>query len=635
MSLDGLSYCEIVDESEVEVVAVDPRYDRRPSSAEKKPTEKAKAKSKRSSNLEDILKAPLWTKVKSKHSSNLDILNAPLWTKASRSFETCMHGSLHCVLGYCSQVMTPSYRQVAEEKSAVKPIIPAAKTSTSESTKEILTNFKGNTVENSDKFVDGAKLLEGYAFYGAMTQSIQSKSTATGRDRAGTATVASSSTTYAQSDAQRSIREIDGSKVTSLNNRTNLSTLQDFSNASLVLLRNSGVKSSGEVRKAKNTKDTFDPVKEDAPVSEEPLSIYKKLKSADEATANREVSPARDNIYTLKRHSTSSTHEYNPKKRVLNAQLEYMRDLRVAKETDGSGNADNAVLKQPSTGPSVKNRSWCTSETSEIARILSEYNRGATRKPAMQIYGGESKGAKTNLATSSAKHPTKASCFWQRDPTEENRDVAGSHRDVGLDLSQGTWKKLLMPKNTSDQIDRSVSTSRPGRPPASSGSNQGASLRDLLASPIFSSYSREKPAKKLLAPKNTGDQVDRSVSTNRPGGSPASSGSCQSSSLRDLLVSPIISNYSREKPAVARKDLGKQQPRDTLVNNAKQAVSGCSKNEEETLKTENCLQELLENTAVLYCAANGVHQDDLSSYIDTLDSKQSIQWLETWKNSIV
>ncbi|XP_066586240.1 putative uncharacterized protein DDB_G0286901 [Prorops nasuta] len=41
------------------------------------------------------------------------------------------------------------------------------------------------------------------------------------------------------------------------------------------------------------------------------------------------------------------------------------------------------------------------------------------------------------------------------------------------------------------------------------------------------------------------------------------------------------------------------------------------------------LQELLENTAVLYCAANGTHQNDVTNYINTLDTKQSLQWLDS------
>lgn len=535
VSLDGLSYCEIVNESEIEVVAVDPRYNRRPSSAEKKSTGKGKTKNKRSSSTS-------------------------FSTKASRSFGTCMHGSLHCVLGYCSQIMAPSYKQIAQEK----PTIPAVKMNVSESTKENTTSFKNNVIENSNKFAEGAKLLEGYTI--AMTQSVQNKNN---RGRPSTGTVASSSATYLSPRSQRSILE---------NSRTNLPTLRSFPNASLVLLRNSSAKTSGEVFKTKDTKDTFK--LEDTSVNDETLSsIYKKLISVDEIPTNHKASPARNSFHTLKRHSTSDVWEHNPKRSILDTQLENARTLRVAKENEKSGNMDKVEIQQPDggvfSGFNIKNRSWCTSETSEIARILSEYNRGATRKSAIQVYGGASKNARTNLATYSAKHSTKASCFWQRNmTTAENQNVSGD-RNVGLDLSQRKWGKLSTLENIGDQtqvVDNDRSTS------------------------------------------------------NGPAGS---SRSYQDASSRDRQISPNVLSYAKEKISVARKDLFKQrQETFTIDTKPKEAVPGRSKDEGDILKTEDSLRELLENTAILYCAANGVHQDDLSSYIDTLDSKQSIQWLE-------
>ncbi|XP_032678474.1 uncharacterized protein LOC116847500 [Odontomachus brunneus] len=533
VSLDGLSYCEIVDESEIEVVAVDPRYDRRPSSAEKKSAGKAKTKNKRSSNTGDT-----W--------------NTSFSTKRNKSFGTCMHGSLHCVLGYCSQVMTPSYKQMAEEK----PATLTAKTSVSESTKENIISFKNNIMDNSDKFAEGAKLLEGYAI--AMTQSVQNKNN---RGRASAGTVASSSATYVSPGSQRSILE---------NSRTNLPTLRGFPNASLVLLRNSGAKTSNEAFKTKDTKDTFK--LKDASVSEETLSsIYKKLMSTDEVAANREASPMGGNFYTLKRHSTSGIREYKPKRSTLDAQIENTRTLCVAKESDENGNTDNAKIQQPDgvfTGPSVKNRSLCTSEASEIARILSEYNRGATRKSAIQVYGGASK---------NAKHSTKASCFWQKDTTtEESQNVSGD-RSMGLDLSQGKWRKLSTLENIGDQTQ------------------------------VINN--------------------DRSAS-NKPGGPPAPLESYQGVSSRNQQMNSSVSSSTREKFSVTRKYFGKRREALAIDTELKEAASGCSKDEADVLKTEDCLRELLENTTVLYCAANGIHQDDVSNYIDTLDGKQSIQWLE-------
>lgn len=45
-----------------------------------------------------------------------------------------------------------------------------------------------------------------------------------------------------------------------------------------------------------------------------------------------------------------------------------------------------------------------------------------------------------------------------------------------------------------------------------------------------------------------------------------------------------------------------------------------------------CLQNLLENTAILYCAATGVRQENLADYIDNLDAEQSVGWLKDKKS---
>ncbi|XP_014483704.1 PREDICTED: uncharacterized protein LOC106749107 [Dinoponera quadriceps] len=547
VSLDE-KYCEIVDDSAIEVVAIDPRYDRRPASAEKK-TAKAR-KNKRSSN-------------------SLVTWNPSASTKVNRSFGTCMHGSLHCVLGYCSQVMAPSGRQATEEEPTVKrPATPAAKTSVSESTKEKI------STEKPDRFAEGSKLLEGYAI--AMAHSVQGKSTASGRDRAGAVAVGSSA--YAPPEAQRPVVEADGSKTAPSNSRTNLPTLRGYPNAPLVLLRSSAAK-TGEVYK---TKDAFKPAKEPS-VNEETLSSIYKLLTANEAAANREAT--RNSFYTLKRQPASDDRKYVPKRSASNVQLENLRSLRLAKESDGMGSADVKVKPDDrmltSAAPNVKNRSWCTSEPSEIARILSEYNRGATRKPAIQIYGGASNSAKDLASLATSRHSAGVSCFWRDTTAKENRDVSAD-RSVGLNISSGRWRKPSVPGNTGDQ-------------------------------PQLAEH-------------------ERTFSGSR--GLTALSESCHGASSRER-TKPGISGQAREIVGVTRKDLGRQ-PRETPVIDAKQAVSGRTEDEAEARKTEEeCLRELLENTAVLYCAANGIHQDDLSNYINTLDGRQSIQWLETWNNSIV
>jgi len=52
-SINGLSYCEILNEPDIEVVSVDPHCNRRVSSTEKKLKGKMRIKNKRSSNIKN------------------------------------------------------------------------------------------------------------------------------------------------------------------------------------------------------------------------------------------------------------------------------------------------------------------------------------------------------------------------------------------------------------------------------------------------------------------------------------------------------------------------------------------------------------------------------------------------------
>lgn len=575
-SLDGLSYCEIVDEpEEIEVVAVDPHCDRRPLSAEKRPgAGRAIAKGKRASKG---AKEGTW-------GSYLE----------NRSFETCMHGSLHCVLGYSSQVMAPSYKRAAEREAKATGFPVAARTSAAKGSATSLLDRSYSTEE--------AKLLEGYAI--AMAQSVQSKSAMMSNNASGStrrvvsSTVASSSSSSStaacvSAEQRLSTTRVDSSRANAQSGWVNLpAALRGFPNASLVLLKSAGARTGGEEQrslcKAK-----------DASVGDETLSsIYKKWVSANESTASREdSSPARSSsFYTLKRHAVSMPREYAAKRTtVLEGQLlENARTVQVTRKSDesaSSSSANDTKIKPPDgggalvTSSSSKNRAWCTSETSEIARILSEYNRSTTKKSAIQIYGPASRSVKANLASASAKGAlTKTTFLWQKDGTAEASRNASNERSVGLDLSQGKWK----------------------RPPTFE------KVRDVW-----------------IADQNVWSGYSVSSESRQTSKDPQASSS---------------SSYTREKAVVvARKDLDEPR-REIVAADAKPkgaATAERSKDAErsETSKTktqeEDSLQELLENTAILYCAANGVHQDDLSSYIDTLDSKQSIQWLESWNNSVV
>ncbi|XP_034943577.1 uncharacterized protein [Chelonus insularis] len=49
----------------------------------------------------------------------------------------------------------------------------------------------------------------------------------------------------------------------------------------------------------------------------------------------------------------------------------------------------------------------------------------------------------------------------------------------------------------------------------------------------------------------------------------------------------------------------------------------------ENNENKNWLQELIQDTAILYCTAVGVHQDDLVEYLNNLDSNQCMNWLNS------
>jgi len=188
-----------------------------------------------------------------------------------------------------------------------------------------------------------------------------------------------------------------------------------------------------------------------------------------------------------------------------------------------------------------------------------------------QIYS--SRDMKMSLTNPNIKNLPKS--LWQKNTiVEENQFI--SYPNTNFDFPQGKWKRLhlMLEKTKESQI---------------AGSNQNT----------------WKNSSTLLE--------NHKVSS------------------KDQQMNLNILNYRKKNSIDSCKDLNKHE---IIMVKPKEKKSKCSKDEMETSKIGS-LQELLENTAILYCAANGVHQDDLSNYIDTLDSKQSIQWLETCNNSVV
>ncbi|XP_012057682.1 PREDICTED: uncharacterized protein LOC105620810 [Atta cephalotes] len=558
-SLDGLSYCEIINKPDIEVISVDPHCNKQVSSTEKEKKLKGKLrmKNKRSSNIKNAWNTYL----------SMD----------KKSFETCMHESLHCVFGYCAQVMTPVYKQ-AVEKKVTQLTISATKTRSLELMKKT-TNIKSNLTlspKNVANLAEETKLLEAYAI--AMTQSIQNESTTNSKnDQKVTSTFPSPSALYIPK-TQKSTVELNSSKTMSQNRemvKMNLKQIiRGAPNSSLILLRNSAAKSmSDEVC----TKNIFNSAKlEDASNNETLLgmSIYRKLFAKESDSKCKESSMS--NLHTLKRYATN-TQEYMTKKTYLETPLD-KKTVQVMKEIHERENLEETKINRESDGKISnfnKNLVWCTNETSEIAKILSNYNKSMLRKSMIQNQIYSSRDMKTSLTKLNIKNLPKN--FTQKNTTiEKNQQFISNspYPNTSFGFSQRKWKKLhLMLENTKDS--QIVS------------SNQNAWK---CSSTILENH-------KVISSKN--EQV----------------------SLNTL-------NYIKKKPSDSHKD-----KHEIIDLNPKEKKSEYSRDETETSKMGS-LRELLENTAILYCTANGVHQDDLSNYIDTLDNKQNIQWLKTCNNSV-
>ncbi|XP_012217257.1 protein PF3D7_1417600-like [Linepithema humile] len=548
-SFDGLSYREIIDGSEIEVVTVDPSRDQR---ILQKSREKIKMKNKRLSNIKDTWNACLPMK--------------------NKSFETCMHGSLHCVLGYCSQVMSPVYKQAVVEK-VMKLAVPAVRINSPELKKTTYVKSNAtNSSENIDKFTEETKLLETYAT--AMAQSVQKKDINSRSNERVASTFTSSSAMY-MPEAQ--LTEIDGSKTALQSGKVRMNLkqiLQNTSNSSLILLRNPAAKISSEIC-TPIAKNIFNPPPrpENASISDETLikmsSIYKKLTFINEPTLNCEESP-KNNLYTLKRHATN-TKECTTKKTFLENQFENKKTVQIKKKIHKNKNTNEMkISRESNTGISMMNSGtnyvWCTNKTSEIARIQSKYNKSISTKSIMQnpIYSSK------NMTENSTDLSTKSflqSNLWQKDMIiEENRNFV-TDINVGLDYSHKKWKNLCPTLETTK--DNQIADN-----------NQNSWNNSLI-------------------------QLENHQS------------------LRNSQLNQSPLNCVSKKP-IESDNLNK---REIIMMSIKsqEMKSECSKNGIET----GSLQELLENTAILYCAANGIHQDDLSSYIDFLDNKHNIQWLES------
>lgn len=559
ISLDGLSYCEIIDKPEIEVVAVDPYRDRRAPSVEKKSRGKIKEKNKCSSNAKDTCNT--------------------YFAAQDKSFETCMHGSLHCVLGYCSQLMTPAYKQAMEEK--MKLTVSASKTNSSETSVKETANVMNNATISSEN-AEKAKLIEAID----IAQNIQKKNiTNNTNGRRIAATYPSSSVTYIP-EAQKSI--VESSKIIPQSGEmVKMSCLKrilrDTSNNSLILLRNSAAKTNNEnctiAKDISNSVNLKDMSSSDDKALTNMSTIYKNLVLAGEPSLGREKSPVKTNLYTLKRYSTSTRD--NTVKKIF---LEDEKTAHATKENYKSRNVDKTKTNKELNDEillmsSGKNSTQCTSETSEIARILSEYNNSTLRKSATHNQTYDSKSMRANMMNSSSK--TLAKDFWQK-----NIIIEGNQN----------FNKLIPDAyaNAFSRLHKNICTMK----------RYNLAIKEQL---------------KEIA-----------------GNTQNTRNNCSTSLDNSPFIDQLMSLNTLKQRKVREKSAKSCKEREIIITEAR-SQEGKSEHSEDAIEvsTTKPLQELLENTAILYCAASGVHQDDLSNYIDTLDSKQSIQWLESWNNSTI
>ncbi|XP_017799476.1 PREDICTED: uncharacterized protein LOC108580276 [Habropoda laboriosa] len=462
-SLDGFSYQEIVDRPDIEVVSVDPHCDFLPSSTEKKRIKKTKP-NKGSSNSKNVET----TSVES--------------SEKNKSFESCMHESFHYVLGYCSQLMTPTYKTNVEGKISI---------------------LNNNISKETDKQPSIISIMEQNSKSGQMK-------------------------------IQEMVRPSKSPFI--LVNPPEMKDAQILkpvtSNANMVKL-------------------------EDSSTREETLG---ELPSVFKNDFNEELAvkgaPKRGNKveFTVKQYFVDNVHQ---------------NKVQVGKEL----NSSEKKLRYDTSGKELNvktiseglNKTWCTSEAAEIAKILSEYNKSTLKKPAIE----------NQKFCTSMKNIRVKKLLNKEENVKQNVQKSPVDRNKNITFPQGKWRRFHL---TVEKLKDMKSNSNDKRLPS------GVQNRQSLF------------------------KIDQT--------------SVDNLSDRKVEVSKQLDMVQRAQPSII--SLEKKGTTSTMNSDVNAAM----------VKTQS-LQELLENTAMLYCAATGAHQDDLANYVDTLDAVQSIQWLDTCNNYIV
>ncbi|XP_076235692.1 uncharacterized protein LOC143180051 [Calliopsis andreniformis] len=535
-SIDGVSYQEILDFPEIEVVSVDPHSDFLPCSAEKKRNKKTRT-NRGSLNAKN-------NKISSKS------------VEKSASFQSCMHESFHCVLGYCSQVLTPGYKTNVEGKlsrlnesksssNVVKEVEKQAST-TNIAAHTSKTEPSGNSKENIQKLVEGNKLSDNYTVT-MTTQNMKSF------NQVLKTRLFSGHKMYVanpqKSIAFTNLKALQGGQV-------KIQEVLQSSKNPVILVNPSEIKNAQVLKSVPNN---INMVKlDDTTVNEEPL-VYRTMIPNNEATENSKV-------MALKQTPTrrSNKVEFTVTKYMVDNKVQIGKEANVS-EKKLCYETSNKELNITAVSNGLT-KTWCANETSEIAKILSEYNKSSLKKPAIE-----------NQTFCASVKNAKVKEINKEENAKQSVQEISSDRNVSIKFPQGKWRRFhLTVEKLKDLKDGSEK-----KLPCGVRNRQSTFKTDQMTMDTTSERKTDVP--KYL----------------KRGHSPFQRG--QSSTM----------NLERKE--------------NNSVNNNMDAGA---------VKTQS-LQELLENTAMLYCAATGTHQEDLANYIDSLDAVQSIQWLETSKNLIV
>ncbi|XP_043505538.1 uncharacterized protein LOC122526288 [Polistes fuscatus] len=548
VSLDGLSYQQIVDKSEVEVISVDPNGE---------------------------------------------------WSSSSEKKRS-------------RKMVSTVYRKTAEDK---KNLHQQEQRTFSDTSKEKQQEFSGNfrncsrksldnpiTPQSSKKSVEEENFLKGYAI--AMSQSIQS------------------SVNYVETNSWPAAATPTTMFVTERpkpsNNFYNVSTLHNsqlkFANilprpspkSSLIFVRTTDAKtshccstSSNQIYKQFsneiNTTKLTDTIDDEALM--EVNSIYKtfipkenSFSSCENASCNAShfcrkgtisyANKPQQNIVMTKclftarqekRESIQDNQNIKNVKKNLNDRSTVEITLRENKD------------KSCTTINNKNIENWSTNETSEIAKILSEYNRSITRKSTIQ---GDNctiplKIQKPNILRNNSKNSKET--IWSKD--EERIDINSrgdfTGRQASIRLPHGKWRRFHFTvekiKDSLDATDHTQSTFN---------EHQQATLQNAR------------------------------INTNN---------------INANNYTPRREN--RRKSQLHYKSY-EMLPHEEISNLTNSITKECKTTKMENSTKTQSLQELLESTAVLYCAtASGTHQEGLDSYVDT--TNKSVQWLDSWNNKIV